>query len=362
MFITAQIPEILFYIGTFHKIYTGILSILSGKAEIPVLYWYPRKNKGKEDRGMDLVLNFLILVAGFLLLVKGADIFVEGAASIAKKMGIPQLVIGLTIVAMGTSLPEAAVSIASALKGSAGISIGNIVGSNIMNVLVILGITAVITHVAIQKSTFQYEIPYMLFITVVLIGFGMTGGEITRLEGAALWALFFLFLSYLFVLTKNGSAEEEEEAKDLPVWKCILFIAGGGVMIVLGSNLAVDGATALARFFGMSERFIGLTIVAFGTSLPELVTSVTAARRGNTGIAIGNIVGSNLFNILFVIGTTALITDIPFDAKFLVDSMVAVAAGLILWAGTIQHRELRKPCGVIMLLSYAAYFGYLCVK
>lgn len=311
---------------------------------------------------MNLVWNMLFLVAGFLLLVKGADIFVEGAASIAKKMGIPQLVIGLTIVAMGTSLPEAAVSIASALKGSAGISIGNIVGSNIMNILVILGITAVIARVAIQKSTFQYEIPYMLLITVFLIIFGMSGGEISRLEGIIFWVLFFLFLGYLFVLAKKGGAEEEEEAKNLPLWQCLLLIIGGGVMIVLGSNFAVDGATALARFFGMSERFIGLTIVAFGTSLPELVTSVTAARRGNTGIAIGNIVGSNLFNILFVIGTTALITDIPFDAKFLVDSMIAVAAGVILWLGTIRYKELRKPCGVFMLLSYGVYFGYLCVK
>lgn len=311
---------------------------------------------------MSLVFHSVVLILGFVLLVKGADIFVEGAASAAKKLGVPQLVIGLTIVAMGTSLPEAAVSITSAMKGSAGISVGNIVGSNIMNVLVILGITSVITRVAIQRSTFRYEIPYMLFISSILLAFGLTGGKITHFEGLILWGLFVLFLGYLFVLTKNGEAEEEDEAKDLPIWKCLLFIGFGGVMIVVGSNLAVDGASALARFFGMSERFIGLTIVAFGTSLPELVTSVTAARRGNTGIAIGNIVGSNLFNILFVIGTTALIVDVPFDMKFLFDATVAIMAGVILWGGTIRHKELRRPCGCVMLLSYASYFVYLCAK
>lgn len=239
--------------------------------------------------------------------------------------------------------------------------IGNVVGSNIMNVLVILGITAVITHVAIQKSTFRYEIPFMLFVTVVLVAFGMTGGVINRLEGVALWVLFLIFLAYLFVLARKGEADDEGEVKDMAIGKCLLFIVGGAVMIVLGSNFAVNGATGIARFFGMSERFIGLTIVAFGTSLPELVTSVTAARKGNTGIAIGNIVGSNLFNVLFVIGTTALIINVPFDSKFLVDAMVAIVAGVILWVGTIWHNELRRPCGVVMLLTYAGYFTYLCL-
>ena len=248
-----------------------------------------------------MMVQVLILLVGFFLLVKGADWFVEGAASIAKKLGIPQLVIGLTIVAMGTSLPEAAVSITAALDNNAGITIGNIVGSNILNILIILGITAVITNVSIQKSTFYYEIPFMLIITVILMIFGITGSKITFMEGVIFWILFLLYLGYLYIMSKKGTEQEEENVKDIPVWKCLLFMVLGGVMVVMGSDFAVSGATEIARFFGMSERFIGLTIVAFGTSLPELVTSVTAARKGNAGIAIGNIVGSNIFNILFVI-------------------------------------------------------------
>ena len=307
-----------------------------------------------------MFLQVFILLVGFLLLVKGADWFVEGAAGIAKKLGIPQLIIGLTIVAMGTSMPEAAVSITAALQENAGITIGNIVGSNILNILIILGVTALITNVAIQKSTLYYEIPYMIAITIVLMIFGITGGEITFIEGIIFWLLFIVFLGYLFVMSKKGNSQEDEEVKDIPVWKCILFMLIGGVMVVKGSDFAVSGASAIARFFGMSERFIGLTIVAFGTSLPELVTSVTAAKKGNAGIAIGNIVGSNIFNILFVIGTTALICMVPFESKFIIDTIIAIASGVVLWLGTYKNRELRKPCGIVMLLGYAAYFIYLC--
>lgn len=306
------------------------------------------------------MMQVVMLVVGFVLLVKGADWFVEGAASVAKRMGIPQLVIGLTIVAMGTSMPEAAVSITSAMNGSAGITIGNVVGSNILNILIILGITAVITNVGIQKTTFCYEIPFMIGITVLLMIFGITDSALTFKEGVIFWLLFLVFLGYLFVIARKGEAQEEGETKDIPVWKCLLLIAIGGVLVVKGSDLAVEGASAIARYFGISERFIGLTIVALGTSLPELVTSVTAARKGNAGIAIGNIVGSNIFNILFVAGTTALICDVPFEEKFIVDTAVAVFSGVLLWVGTIRHKELRKQCGIMMLLCYGAYFAYLC--
>ena len=307
-----------------------------------------------------MMLHVLLLTVGFVFLVKGADWFVEGAAGIAKKLGIPQLVIGLTIVAMGTSMPEAAVSITSALSGSAGISIGNVVGSNILNILLILGITAVLTNVRIQKTTFRYEIPFMIGITIILMAFGITGNQITFLEGILFWLLFLIFLGYLFVISKKGSVQDEEEIKELPLWKGVLGIIIGGILVVKGSDFAVEGATEIARYFGMSERFIGLTIVAFGTSLPELVTSVTAARRGNADIAIGNIVGSNIFNILFVIGTTALICNVPFDQKFVIDTIVAIFSGVLLWAGTIRYKELRKNCGIVMLLCYAGYFIYLC--
>lgn len=307
-----------------------------------------------------MILQVFILILGFVMLVKGADWFVEGAAGIAKKMGIPQLIIGLTIVAMGTSMPEAAVSITAALDGNAGITVGNIVGSNILNILIILGITAVITNVAVQKSTLYCEIPFMTGITVLLLIFGVTGNSITFAEGVVFWVLFLLFLGYLFVMAKRGQEQEEEaEAKDLPVWKCLVFMVLGGLLVVKGSDFAVSGASEIARFFGMSDRLIGLTIVALGTSLPELVTSVTAARKGNAGIAIGNIVGSNIFNILFVIGTTALICVVPFEQKFMIDTGIAILCGVLLWLGAVKHKELRRPCGIVMLVCYAGYLGYL---
>lgn len=308
-----------------------------------------------------MLWQVMILLAGFLFLVKGADWFVEGAACIAKKLGIPQLVIGLTIVAMGTSMPEAAVSVTAAMQQNAGITVGNVVGSNILNILIILGITAVITNVTIQRSTLHYEIPFMLAVTALLLGFGMTGGRITFTEGVIFWLFFLAYLGYLFVMARKENAEEEGAVKDFPVWKCLLLMVLGGILVVKGSDFAVSGASAIARYFGMSERFIGLTIVALGTSLPELVTSVTAARRGNAGIAIGNIVGSNIFNILFVIGTAALICPVPFERKFIADTVIAIGAGVVLWLGTFRNRELRKPCGIVMLLCYAAYFAYLCV-
>ena len=308
-----------------------------------------------------MLWQVMILLAGFLFLVKGADWFVEGAACIAKKLGIPQLVIGLTIVAMGTSMPEAAVSVTAAMQQNAGITVGNVVGSNILNILIILGITAVITNVTIQRSTRHYEIPFMLAVTALLLGFGMTGGRITFMEGVIFWIFFLAYLGYLFVKARKENAGEEGAVKDFPVWKCLLLMVLGGILVVKGSDFAVSGASAIARYFGMSERFIGLTIVALGTSLPELVTSVTAARRGNAGIAIGNIVGSNIFNILFVIGTAALICPVPFERKFIADTVIAIGAGVVLWLGTFRNRELRKPCGIVMLLCYATYFAYLCV-
>lgn len=306
---------------------------------------------------MDFLLQILLLVVGFTMLVKGADWFVEGTAGIARKFGIPQLVIGLTIVAMGTSAPEAAVSITAALKNNAGISIGNVVGSNILNILIILGISAVIVALAIQESTIKYETPYMIFVTIVLLVMGYTGGTVTRLEGVILWVLFILYLAYLFRLAKNNKEEDAEEDRS-PLFLLISAIVGG-VIIVWGSNVTVDSATALAKMIGLSESFIGLTIVALGTSLPELVTSITAARKGNADIAIGNIVGSNIFNILFVIGTASLITPIPFASNFLIDAIIAILAGVLLWISVFRTKKLTRPWGIVMLICYAAYFVYL---
>lgn len=307
-----------------------------------------------------IILEIVFLVLGFVMLVKGADWFVEGAAGIASKFGIPQLVVGLTIVAMGTSAPEAAVSITAALKGTADIAVGNVVGSNILNILIILGLTGLITSVAVQKSTLFIEIPYMLLITGVLLVMGMMGNSINLVEGIILWVLFIIYLGYLFVLAKKGKAEEEEK-EERPLWKLLLYALIGGVIVVLGSNVAVDSATAIAQIIGLSEKFIGLTIVALGTSLPELVTSVTAAKKGNADIAIGNIVGSNIFNILFVLGTSALIIPITFEPSFAIDTIIVIAAGVLLWVATIGKKKLTRPWGIIMLLCYAAYFVYLLV-
>ena len=309
---------------------------------------------------MDLVIQIGLLALGFFMLVKGADYFVDGAAGIATKFGIPQLVVGLTIVAMGTSAPEAAVSITGAMNSAADISIGNVVGSNILNILIILGITGFITTVAVQKSTLMIEMPFMLLITIVLIVLGMSGNELTFVEGIIFWVLFIVYLAYLYVLAKKGT--EEEATEDRPVWKLLLFILVGGAVVIWGANISVNAATALAQAIGISEKFIGLTIVALGTSLPELVASVTAARKGNADIAIGNIVGSNIFNILFVLGTSALITPIPYKESFLFDGIVAVAAGILLWVATIRKKELNRTWGIIMLLGYVAYFAYLLVQ
>ena len=308
---------------------------------------------------MEMIIQLLILVAGFVMLVKGADLFVDGAAGIAGKFGIPHLVIGLTIVAMGTSAPEAAVSITAALKGNAGITIGNVVGSNIMNIWVILGLASVIIPIAVAKSTVKVEIPYMLLITFLLLFLGYTGNEIVLWEGIVLWAAFILYLAYLMWMAKKDKQETNEEDDAKPMWKLLVFVVVGLALIMFGSDFAVDAATAIAKILGMSDRLIGLTIVAFGTSLPELVTSAAAARKGEADIAIGNIVGSNIFNILFVVGTTALITPVVFEANFVIDMLIAAAAGILLWVCVFKKNKLSRKGGILMLVCYAAYFVYL---
>ncbi len=307
---------------------------------------------------MEIIVPVLLLVLGFVMLIKGADWFVDGAAGIAARFGIPQLVIGLTIVAMGTSAPEAAVSINAALNDNAGITIGNVLGSNILNILIILGVTAVITSIAVQKSTVKVEIPFMLIMTVIMMWLGYTGNMIVLWEGIVLWVLFVIYLAYLFVMAKNGQGEEEE-ANPKPLWLQLIMLVGGMVLIVFGSDFTVDNASIIAKIFGMDDRLIGLTIVAFGTSLPELVTSVTAATKGKADIAIGNIVGSNIFNILFVVGTTALITPVAFKMNFMIDSVIVVLAGVLLWIGVFKDMKLKRPIGILMVCGYAAYFVYL---
>ena len=306
---------------------------------------------------MNIILQLALLTVGFVMLVKGSDWFVDGAASIAAKFRIPQIIIGLTIVAMGTSAPEAAVSITAASAGSADITVGNIVGSNILNVLVILGLSAAIIAVPIGKSTQKIDAPFMIAISAIFLLLGWDG-TITRLDGVILLVLFISYIGYMIWSALHAN-EEGDEIKDMKVWQMCLATVGGLALVVWGADVAVDAATELATIFGMSERFIGLTVVALGTSLPELFTSVTAARKGNADIAIGNIVGSNLFNILFVVGLSSMIIDVPFAPNFRIDMAVAIAAPLFMWLASLKGMKLVRWHGIVMLAGYVAYFLYL---
>jgi cation:H+ antiporter len=307
---------------------------------------------------MDLLLQFVILAVGFVLLGKGADWFVDGAAGLAAKFGIPQLVIGLTIVAMGTSAPEAAVSIAAAFKGNADITVGNIIGSNIMNILVILGLAAAITPLSVARSTVRMEMPFVIAITGLLLFQGLDG-TISFADGAVLALAFVVYLLYLYTMAVKSKVDEELQEYGYGLGRCLLYTVGGMAVVIVGSNLTVGAAIAIAEYAGLSERIIGLTIVALGTSLPELFTSVTAAYKGNADIAIGNIVGSNVFNILFVVGLSSLITDIPFAKDFRFDSYVAIYAAVLLWLCVLPKQRLARWAGVVMLLSYAVYLYYI---
>ena len=307
---------------------------------------------------MNVILQILVLAAGFVLLVKGSDYFVDGSAGLAARFGIPQLVIGLTVVAMGTSAPEAAVSITAAFRDNADICVGNIVGSNILNVLIILGIASVIVPIRVADSTIRYEIPYMIGFSILLVFLGYDQ-TVDRLDGGILLAAFVAYLTYLFVCARKNKCEEQPvHQTGLP--KQLGYILGGMAAIILGSKLAVYAATNIATLAGVSERFIGLTIVALGTSLPELFTSVAAARKGNADIAIGNIVGSNIFNILFIVGLTSMITRVPYAPKFILDGAVMTGVGVLLLICVLRKKQLTRVGGIIMLVCYAGYFAYLC--
>lgn len=314
---------------------------------------------------MEMVFQLLLLGLGFVFLVKGADWFVDGAAGIATRFGIPQLVIGLTIVAMGTSAPEAAVSITAALNGNAEITIGNIVGSNTLNILIILGISSLVFPLVVTKSTLAIDIPVTIGITALLLVLGIDG-TINRLDGIIMLIVFIAYLVFLFVtakkskkqieaLTENND-EENIEQKNLTLPKSLLLTLLGLAFVVAGSNFVVDSASYVARFLGLSERFIGLTIVALGTSLPELFTSVSAAMKKNSDIAIGNIVGSNIFNILFVVGLSGLIIPVPFATAFRFDTIISGVAAIMLLAFCLPRKRLSRVAGIILLLSYVAYF------
>lgn len=314
---------------------------------------------------INIVISVVFLILGFWGLIKGADIFVDSASQIAAKLNVPLIVIGLTIVAFGTSAPEAAISITSAVQNNAGIAVGNVLGSNIMNILLILGISALICNLPVKKTTFRYEIPFVAAITAILLLLGVLGGSIDRLDGVILAVLFAAFMVYLIKLAKSGDSSFADDVPDIDknvsIPKMIIFVVLGLAMIVLGSDFTVSGATKIAEIAGLDDRIIGLTIVAFGTSLPELVTCIQAARKNKVDIAIGNIIGSNIFNILFVVGISALVSPsaINFEPSFTIDAAAAIAAAVILWLLTLKNKRISRLGGGIMLVLYGAYFTYL---
>ena len=307
--------------------------------------------------------SVVFMIIGFVLLIKGADFFVSGASGIAEKFKIPQMIIGLTIVAFGTSAPEAAISISAALQGTTGIAIGNVLGSNLLNVLLILGITACIVPLHIQKSSLKFDMPFNIVISVVLLAMGYFLGKLNLVCGIILWAMMIFFMVKLLKDAKKGMAEaaDEEPSQTKNVFLLILFTIGGLAAVVWGSDITVENAKIIASLLGMSDRLIGLTVVAFGTSLPELITSVTAARKGNADIAVGNILGSNIFNILFVLGTVALIAPVEFATAFLLDAVLCIVSMALLMLLCFKKQVLSRKGGAVMLVCYAAYFVYLLV-
>ena len=303
-------------------------------------------------------MMYVLLIVGFILLIKGADYFVIGSSAIAHLLKVPSVIVGLTIVAMGTSAPEAAVSITAGLAGSNELALSNVIGSNIFNLVLIVGICALIKPFHVESSIMKRDFPLAIIGSVILLLF-VKDGSLSRIEGLLFLSLMVIYLLVTVFSAIRHPVEDGTESHTLPMHSCLFYIIIGLVGIIFGGDLVVDNACAIAAAFGLSETLIGLTIVAIGTSLPELVTSVTAARKGKADIAIGNIVGSNVFNILFVVGTTVLITPVAFKMGFLIDSAVALIAGLILWFGVMKDRKLKRPVGIIMLLAYAVYFVYL---
>lgn len=315
------------------------------------------------------MLDVVFLVGGLALILLGANGLTDGAAAVAKRFQISDLVIGLTIVAFGTSAPELVISVMSALSGSADMAIGNVVGSNLFNALAIIGVTAMVMPIKVGEGTLSKEIPLVVLASVVLAFMGndmlLDNGEanvISRIDGLVLLAFFMIFLRYTFAIARNGSEEAEgEEIKEMPMWKSVLFIVGGLAGLVYGGQLFVDGASGIAASLGVSESTIGLTIVAGGTSLPELATSVTAALKKNPGIAIGNVIGSNLFNIFLVLGCSATISPLPMGGINNIDISVLVGSAVLFWivGWFFKKRTITRSEGALLTACYIAYTVFL---
>lgn len=315
-------------------------------------------------------MAILLLIIGFIFLIKGADVFVEGASSIAKKFNVPPMLIGLTIVAMGTSAPEAAVSITSSIAGQNDMSIANVVGSNFFNILMVLGVSALISKLPVEKDTIKKDTPFLILVSFLLLILGLNG-KLDRLDGVIFLAVFALFL-FNMIKTSIGNntisndspsgelaiAIETETQKPISMPKTIILCILGAIGIVIGGDLVVDSATKIATSFGMSDNLVGLTIVACGTSLPEFVTSIIAVKKGETEIAIGNVIGSNLFNILLVLGLAALINPMTLSSVALVDILFMTVITILLYVFMKKENSLVKSHGILFIVLYALYMVY----
>ncbi|MDD5872956.1 MAG: calcium/sodium antiporter [Clostridia bacterium] len=311
----------------------------------------------------DVLISVGLLVVGFVLLIKGADFFVEGSSSVAKMLKVPSIIIGLTIVAMGTSLPECAVSITASLTNNNALAVSNAVGSNIFNLMVVCGLCALFNPLIVDKSTLKKEFPFSMLCAILLLVLGYIGMVLGRWDGIILLVLFVGFIVWMVrSALKARAAASDEEYEVLPVWKCIVFIIGGIIAIKFGGDFVVNGASTIAAKMGLSQNLIGLTIVACGTSLPELVTSVVAAKKNELDMALGNVIGSNIFNILFVLGIAASISPIGFIMENVIDIAILTVFSLIVCIFAWTKQRLDKKEGIAMLVMYAAYLVYICVR
>ena len=311
----------------------------------------------------EMIWSVVLLVIGFVLLIKGADFFVEGSSSVAKMLKVPSIIIGLTIVAMGTSLPECAVSITASMTNNNALAVSNAVGSNIFNLMVVCGFCALFNPLVVSKDTLKKEFPFSMICAILLLVCGYLAMELGRLDGVILLVVFVAFLVWMVKSALKARANaSDEEYEVLPVWKCIIFIIGGIVAIKFGGDFVVDGASTIAAKMGLSQNLIGLTIVACGTSLPELVTSVVAAKKNELDMALGNVIGSNIFNILFVLGVAAAISPIAFIMENVIDIVILIVMSAIVWVFGWTKQKLTRTEGIIMLVMYAAYLVYICLR
>ena len=319
-----------------------------------------------------MLISLVLLAIGFIVLVKGGDFLVSGASSIAKHFKVSELVIGLTIISLGTSAPELLVNIFAAAEGRSGIALGNVFGSNICNTLLILGVAGIVAPIAVQSSTVWKEIPYSIFIGLVLAlllndAFFDSGSAniLSRGDGLVLLVLFGLFMYYVFTISKSSNGMDTDETPDFGIKKSSLFVVLGLAGLVLGGKLVVTGAVDIASGLGVSEAMIGLTIVAIGTSLPELFASVMAARRGKPDLVIGNVIGSNIFNILFVLGTSSAINSMPYPVFMNYDMLLVIASTVLVFAFMFSGRHkktLERWEGGFLVAAYTAYLTYLAVR